>query len=177
MDRIDNVAKEFNSAELVLVAEQCGLAPTSRWGQRQVIEAIIAKIDKDGIPDPPHTDVVEELGRGEVLLEEFLWLAGYVDDNGNPVERKAAKLPLTDYMTLHNISKKPDCWSFADDRDPACQRCLLYIYCGEQRLANLPPCFAVLWDANEAECSVCIDAAFCKEAVLAKKQRQESNNG
>lgn len=173
MDVIDNVADQFQAAELVLVAEQVGLAPISRWGPRQLIEAVFAKLAKDGIPDPP-TGEFEELGRGELLLEDFLYVAGYVDGKGNPVDRKIKKPALAEYMALHNIPKTPDCYTFADDRDPACQRCMLYLYCAEQRLSNLPPCFAVLWDDKAPECGVCIESAFCKEAVIA---RQENKDG
>ena len=166
MDLIDHVATEFQAAELVLIAEHVGLGPTSRWTNRRLAETIMTKIDKDGIPEPPPTDNLNELQRGEILLEDFLYVAGYVDDKGNTLQRKKTKLPLDEFMTLHNIIKKPDCFTWADDRDPACQRCMLYIYCAEQRLANLPPCFAILWDGTDANCNVCMDAPFCKDATL-----------
>lgn len=168
MDLIDHVATQFTAAELTLVAERLGLAVTSRWSQKRLIEAIDVVISKNGIPEPPATDDLDQLAQAEILVEEYLFIAGYVDDKGNPLERKSAKIPLDEWMTLHNLTKKPDCYSFADDRDPACQRCLLYIYCAESRLAKLPPCFALLWDNNAPECSVCMDVSFCKEAVLAK---------
>lgn len=179
MDVIDNVADQFQSSELVLIAEQCGLAPISRWGPRQLIEAIFSKLDKDGIPEPP-TGEMETLQRSELLLEDFLYVAGYIDGQGNPVDRKVAstKLPLQDYLELHNIPKTPDCYSYADDRDPGCGRCMIYLYCAEQRLSNLPPCFAVLWDNKAPECGVCLEAAFCKEAVMNRvNNKQEVING
>lgn len=172
MDVIDNVADQFKASELVIIAEQCGLAPISRWGPRQLIEAVFSKLDKDGIPEPPSGEF-EQLTRGELLLEDFLYVAGYVDGKGNPVDRKPKKLSLNEFMVLHNIPKTPDCYSFADDRDPACQRCKLYIYCAEQRLSNLPPCFAVLWDDKAPECSVCLEAAFCREAITNRVKQQE----
>lgn len=165
MDLIDHVATQFGAAELTLVAEHMGLAVTSRWTQKRLIEAINAIIDKNGIPEPPPTADLEQLSQAQVLVEEYLYIAGYVDGKGNPIERKKTKMPLDEWMQLHNLSKTPDCYKFADDRDPACQRCLLYIYCAEARLASLSPCFALLWDAHAPECSVCMDAAFCKEAV------------
>jgi hypothetical protein len=171
MDLIDHTSTQFSLPELVLVAEQVGLAPTSRWGARRLIDAINAKIDRDGIPEPPDlpSNDINDLERKLVLVEEYLYIAGFVDGQGNPIERKPKKLPLDEFMQLHVIPKTPDCYSFADDRDPACQRCMLYIYCAEKRLECLPPCFALLWDKNAAECSVCIDAPFCKDATLSKR--------
>lgn len=172
MDLTDHLADQFTTSELVLVAEQIGLAPTSRWSQRQLVDAITAKLGKEGIPEPPDGDV-ETLPQAALYLEEFLYMAGYVDDNGNPVKRQG-KLPLEDYMALHHLTKKPDCYGSAWDTDPACKRCLLYIYCAEERIAKLPPCFAVLWDGTDAECRSCIDMPFCRDAVLAKSKEHKS---
>lgn len=171
MDVVDHIATEFGLAELVIIAEQVGLAPTSRWGARRLVDAINSKIDKDGLPNPPDVDG-QDLERKIILVEDYLYVAGYVDGQGNPIERKPKKLPLDEYMALHNINKTPDCFTIADDRDPACQRCVLYIHCAEKRIESLPPCFALSWDKNAPECTVCIDAPFCKDAVLSKRSNQ-----
>lgn len=167
MDITDHLADEFTVAELTLIAEQVGLAPVSRWSQRQLVDAIIAKLDRDGIPHPPSGEV-EELPKGALLLEEFLYIGLYVDDNGNPI-KKTGKLPLDEFMRQHNLTRKPDCYGFADDKDPSCKRCVLYLYCAAHRIANLKPCYAILWENGHPECTKCLDATFCKEAVLSKQ--------
>lgn len=172
MDLVDHTASQFTIAELVIVAETVGLAPTSRWSQRRLIDAINAKITKDGIPEPP--DIIDDanIPRNVILVEEYLYVAGFVDGQGNIIEHRKDKLSLEDFMALQNISKKPDCYSIADDKDPACQRCLLYKYCIESRLANLMPCYGIAYDATCADCRVCINAPFCKEVVLSKSKEK-----
>lgn len=169
MDITDHLSTQFNTGELTLIAEQVGLAPVSRWTSRQLIDAICATLDKDGIPEPPGTDI-ETLPQGVLLLDEFLYLAGYVDDQGNVIKRAAQKLSLEQFMELHQLKSKPDCFEYADDKDPACARCIFYLYCAEARLANLPPCYGVIWLNTDVECQNCIDAPLCKEATLARKQ-------
>lgn len=176
---IDNLAKEFKAQELTLIAETVKLSPVSRWGNRQYAEAIITCIRKDGIPDPP----VGKLSSGQELLEEFLYIAGYVDEEGNLVDESnlppeltgdtigPKRLTLEQFMQKENIVAKPACFSFADDEDVNCSGCPLYPYCAEERLAKLPPCFALMWDPTNSDCvepERCIEAPFCKEAALSK---------
>lgn len=177
---IDQVAKKFKVQELTLIAEEVRLSPVSRWGNRQYAEAIIASIQKDGIPDPP----VGKLSSGQELLEEFLFIAGYVDEEGNIVDESdlpseltgdvvgSKRLTLEQFMLKENIAKEPDCMSFADDADVNCPACKLYPYCAEKRLARLPPCFGLLWDPTNSKCANdnCIEAPFCKEVVLPGKE-------
>lgn len=173
---IDNITKEFKVQELTLIAEEVKLSPVSRWGNRQYAEAIITSIRKSGIPDTP----VGKLSSGQELLEEFLFIAGYVDEDGNLVDESSRpaeltgdvfgpkRLTLEQFMQKENISKKPDCFSCADDADVNCSGCKLYPYCAEKRLARLPPCFGLLWDPTNSDCTMenCIEAPFCKEVVL-----------
>lgn len=174
MDVTDHIASEFTAAELVMVAERVGLAPTHRWGQRKLIDAINAKIMRDGLPEPPQLpeveDLLEGLDRATVLVEEYLYVAGFVDGEGKPIERRNTKVPLEDFMAAHSVTQTPPCFAFADDKDPACQRCILYVYCVQKRLARLPPCFAILYEPSSPDCTVCMDAAFCKDALLSKKE-------
>lgn len=161
-DLIDNTANEFSSAELVLVAEQVGLAPISRWGNRRLVDAIRLRLRTTGIPDAPPEEKV--LTRGEELLEDFLYVAGYVDEDGNQTETGGSDNvgTLEEFMAKHNIKAVPPCFGFADDADPACSKCMLYIHCAQDRLANLPPCYALMWDGNQQECKDCLEAAMCK---------------
>lgn len=176
---IDNLAKEFKVQELTLIAEEVKLSPVSRWGNRQYAEAIITGIRKDGIPDAP----VGKLSSGQELLEEFLFIAGYVDEDGNLVDESnlppelvgdvigSKRLSLEQFMQKENISTKPDCFSFADDKDVNCPGCKLYPYCAEIRLANLPQCFGLMWDPAIVDCvEQCIEAPFCKDVSLANEE-------
>lgn len=164
-DLVDHIVDEFSASELVIVAESVGLAPTSRWGSRRLVDVIIAKIDKDGIPNPPKAE--EELWeRSESLLEDFLYVSGYTDETGKRLKGgKTEELDLDDFLDANNIDKEPDCFSYADDADPACKRCIVYRFCAEERIASLPECFGILYDRHNPECKVCLEAPFCKTAI------------
>jgi len=169
-DLTDHVASEFKASELVLVAETLGLSPTSRWGNRKLVDAIAAKLKKSGVPNPPEEG---QESKGELLLEDFLYIAGYVDDDGNIVKQgglNGKQLSLKEFQQKHDIPKLPDCFSFADDEDPACKRCSVYVYCAEERVASLPPCFGLLFQENHPECINCLESPFCKIKFVNDKE-------
>ncbi len=174
---IDNLAKQFKAQELTLIAEVVKLSPVARWGNRQYAEAIISSISKNGIPDAP----VGKLSSGQELLEDFLYVAGYIDKDGNLVDESnlpseltgdiigPKRLSLEQFMQKENIATKPDCFSFADDGDVNCSCCRLYPFCAEKRLSSLPQCFGLMWDSAIVDCvKHCIEAPFCKDVVLSK---------
>lgn len=159
MDKTDHIVSEFKVGELVLVAEALGLAPVSAWGGRKVVDAIRIKLKKDGVPEDDPKDA-----RKADLLDDFLYVDGWIDDDGN-ILKEGGGNPETveEFMTLHKIEKAlPDCFGFADDGDPACKKCVLYLYCAEDRIANLPGCFGIMYSVNEVECDNCLEAPFCK---------------
>lgn len=164
-DVIDTIAEEFTPAELILVAEGVGMAPTTRWPKRRLVRVIMARIESEGVPEPP-TDI-NFMSQGDVLLEDFIYIAGYVNDDGNLTDRKwlsTLSMDVDEFMQLHGIGSKPPCYGFADDQDPSCKRCMLYIYCAELRLSRLPPCFGLLYSEGNPECLSCMERLFCRES-------------
>lgn len=165
-DMLDNIVRDFSNSELILVAEQLGLSPTSRWGSRRLVEAIRSRLDKQGIPESIAGED-DALSRKEVLLEEFLYVAGYVDEDGNPEKKGGTDvtigMALEAFLAKYSL-QKPACYAFADDGDPACHRCPIYRWCAEERISNLPPCYGLMHSDVEPECKKCIDRAFCRQA-------------
>ena len=162
-DVIDVLVEEFSSGELTTIAEELGLSPTSRWPQRKLVDLIRLQIKQKGLPESPPEDV--ELSRAQELVEDFLYVGGYVDDEGNVTKEVSDELTLDEFMEQHGIAKLPSCFGGADDSDPACSRCLIYKYCGQERIIKLPACFGILYDANHPECRGCIEAPFCTKAM------------
>ena len=165
-DIIDNIAEEFSSGELVLVAEELKLAPTSRWPKRKLIDIINLQLKQKGLPAPVAEDA--ELTTAQELLEEFLYLAGWVDEDGEVSEEMRKELTLEQFQELHGIPALPPCFSTADDDDPACKRCMVYKYCGQERIIKLPACFGIMLDIAHPECIGCLEAPFCKKAMPEK---------
>jgi hypothetical protein len=158
MNLVDNLANQFKTSELVQIAEAIGLSPTSRWGSRKLIDAILGYIKKSGIPkDLAGTDSRRN------MVEEFLYVAGFINGDGNVEEgEKTDRPPLEEFMEANKIENRPDCYGYQDDGDPACKRCTLNEYCVEERLENLPPCYALLFDMVAEECKKCFEAPLCK---------------
>jgi hypothetical protein len=158
MNLTDHVAAEFRANELVLIAESMGLSPISRWGGRKLVDTINAHIARTGIPTAPTDPVIAQ------LLEEFLFVAEWTDKKGNPLARKSKSEPaktLQQFLT-ETKQKKPDCFGFADDKAPECDRCELYNWCADDRVQNLPSCYGLLFKFDEPECKGCLEAPFCK---------------
>lgn len=159
-DLTEHLVEDFKHSELIQVAEELGLSPISRWGSRKLISVIRQRLFKNGIPE-----LVDNPTDRQLLLEDFLYEAGYIDDDGNklPVKEEVYAVDLDEFMQAHNIESLPDCFSTADDDDPACKRCAVFRYCAEERIANLPPCFGLLFEVDNEECLVCLEAPFCKQ--------------
>ncbi|MHA2086127.1 MAG: hypothetical protein ACXABD_20470 [Candidatus Thorarchaeota archaeon] len=163
MDKTDHIATEFKASELVLVAEALGLSPTSDWGSRRLVDAIRIRLKKIGVPEDDPEDE-----RKADLLDDFLYMDHWIDDDGNiTVEQEVYPETVEEFLKLYEEKSgkklsKPDCYGYADDEDPACKRCLLYIYCAEERIAALPPCYGVMYNSNDEECRACMEAYYCK---------------
>lgn len=158
-DLVDHLADEFSTAELVLVAEALGLAPTSDWGARKIIDAIRIRLGKNGVPEDEPDDA-----RQATLLDDFLYVGEWIDDDGNILKDEGGiDYPETveEWMATKGILEKPACFEYADDADPSCRKCPLYVYCGEARIAALPPCYGVMYDGSEVECMECLEARYC----------------
>lgn len=169
----DNIAEEFKNAELVIIAELAGLAPTSKWGSRKLVDVISKRLKEQGIPK-----LTGKSPEDMELFDDYLYVAGFTDGEGNVQADvgggKEQKQTLEEFMAERKLTQKPDCFGFADDRDPACKRCALYNYCAEEHIASLPACYGELYLANDPECGACMEAPFCK---LNSGKRKDAGNG
>lgn len=66
---------------------------------------------------------------------------------------------------------KPDCFTRAEERDPACRKCPVFKLCLEQRIKLRPPCFGKLYQANHEECKACLERLPCSTVVSQKQLR------
>jgi len=60
----------------------------------------------------------------------------------------------------------PECFSYFDDRDPACRRCELKDYCVDEQTQERTPCFGELYSPDSEECAGCLDASSCAEKSI-----------
>lgn len=146
----EDIVEQFSTSELVVIAEYLGLAPISKWGPRKLVDVIRLHLRQQGLPslDKEHSE----------LVEDFLYVDGWI---GEQITNHTST--LGEYLASlgKSMDDLPECWSFADDADPACKKCGVYAWCAEHRIQNLPPCFAKLYDAGEEECMACLEAPFC----------------
>jgi len=102
-------------------------------------------------------------------MDEFLYVAEYIDDEGNLLEEEEDE-QIEDVSTQVEEAKEvdqtpPDCYTFADERDPACKKCKLVRECVLARIDNRPLCFGQFFDDTAEECKVCIEAPLCSQVA------------
>jgi len=159
---IDQLADEFSKGELIMVAEAFGLSPTSDWGARRIAEVVLERIRKDGLKDKAQQP------RAKELVDDFLYIAFGDQIPEGPSEKKsrgAGKPADVKPEPVATTETNPDCYSYADDQDPACKKCKLYSGCAQERIANLPPCFGKKYDPKDQECRECFEGIFCRQGV------------
>lgn len=134
-DVVADVMEDFSHDELKEIAEELGLR--SSYKPETLIKKISKHVEDKGIAE----DCSE-------LLEELVYVLGYDIEDEEESEEE--------------IEKIPECYTFADDRDPACRKCKLFAECKVEREKNRPPCFGKLYDPDHPECQICIENQFCR---------------
>jgi hypothetical protein len=154
---------QFNKAELVQVAEELDLdIDPQRMSNRQISKKILGDLDDNGVPE---ADDCSE------LLNELLYAAEYIDEQGELLEEVDTETEeIEEEPEVVEEQELPEelpvCFSFADERDPACNRCKVKPACLEARIINRPPCFGKHYDENAVECQGCMEAINCKPLSL-----------
>lgn len=157
---MDNLLKKFSKEEILEVARELDLKVKLGDRSSLVLEKIMGDLEAHGVPE---TDDCSE------LLFEFLVTADFVDEDGNLLgEGEEEEDSSEETVELEVV--KPECFSFADKRDPACNRCVLLLECAEVRIRNRPSCYGRLFDRSAEECKVCIEAPFCMVATTNKEK-------
>ncbi len=150
--------KEFNKSEILEIAKELELKAKVTQSAKVMTNMILENLNAEGVPE-----------KCSELLDEFLYVAEYIDDDGNLLEEEEEDEQIEDDSTqveeAEVIIQEPDCFTFADERDPACKRCKLVRECVVARIDNRPACFGQYFDDTSEECKVCIEAPLCSQAA------------
>lgn len=150
-DLARDLYRQFNKEELINIAKELELPHKNRQAST-LVKYILEDVEKNGVPEADDCS--------DVALE-FLLAAGYIDEEGNLLDDEYE--PDEEVEDLEELSKTHECYTLADERDPACNRCKLLVICKQSRLDNRPECFGQLYDVNAEECKACIEAPFCSK--------------
>lgn len=162
-EAVRELSKLYKKKEIQEIAEELlEEEPELSVSKAGLIEQILDDLDENGIPDTSESDNCSE------LLYDFLIEAGYIDADGNVIpfdeevgdEGQEGQEEDDEYEG--DVDDVPECYGFADSRDPACKKCLQYDDCVKVRISNRPDCFGILYNATEAECNVCLESSSCK---------------
>ena len=159
-ESLQGIHKVFRKPELVNIAGELGM-DASKMNIRRIVLAIANDLDKNGIPED------DECSDD---LYDFLVEAGYIDEDGNILEfvESGGDDDLDDEP--EPIEDVPECFTFAEHKDPACSRCVLFDNCYAERVASRPLCFGKHWDMNAEECRICLEFNACRKATEVNKE-------
>jgi D-alanyl-D-alanine carboxypeptidase len=152
--------KEFNKSEIIEIAKELELETKVTQSAKVMTNMILDDLNDEGVP--------EECSE---LMNEFLYVAGYIDDDGDLLEEEEdeqiedVSTQVDEVKEAEEVDQKPDCFTFADERDPACKKCKLVRECVLARVDNRPLCFGQFFDDTAEECKVCIEAPLCSQAA------------
>lgn len=147
----NDLLTQFTKKELITLSRELGL----NWSSDDQKLDIIDKMVHIGIY-LAHSDTDIELSLEAI---QFLVTAGVIDEDGIP-RKEMEELP----------EKLPPCFGYADNDDPSCQRCVVFIACHAKRLTQRPPCFGLEYQATAPECVLCFEARFCKLSIEKEKE-------
>ena len=148
---ISDLCKEYRKQEIMTLAEELELSKRGSAGT--IMEKVIWDLEDKGVPDESECSE---------LMSDFLLASGFVDEDGNIIEDDEDEEEELDDEPLV-IEKNPECFAFADDRDPACNKCKFKESCMVARINDRPECFGELFDRNSEECQGCLEVTFCKK--------------
>jgi hypothetical protein len=146
---VRDIISQFKKSELLEISKELEISVAGTETTRLLAAMIIEDMEQNGIP---------ESGDVSDSLYELLIVAEYIDEDGNAldgevVESEQFEEDIPDWI----------CFSYADPRDPACQKCKLYDLCTKKRLESRPSCFGKLYSSTEPECEVCIESIMCEK--------------
>ena len=157
MSNVDDVLSQFNKKEIIAVAKELGADVQPDDQKLELVKRLISI----GIRLANSDDSTLELSETAVAL---LVTAEVIDEEGNPLikeEDGSDDVELPDNL--------PQCWGYADEKDPACGKCLVFKPCTKLRIERRPQCFGQLFDKHAPECIACLEAPFCKIEVEKRK--------
>lgn len=150
-----SVYKQFEKTELLKIAKELGLDLRADERSVVMVEKLFQDISKEGVPEPSECSD---------LLFEFLVTAEYIDEEGNILEEAEGKESEAEGEAA---VENPVCFSYADDRDPSCQKCKVFDACMRTRISSRPECFGKLYVEHDEQCKACLEALPCSLLVKA----------
>ena len=153
--------RHYSKPQLMTVCRELGIEVSMVETSVAISEKFVTDVLDNGVPEK---DTCSK------LLMQILQTLGVVDENGDIVESldEAVEDESLDYAaeTSTEADKDmPDCFGFADNKDPACEHCKVKEACMEKRIADKPSCLGSLYDPDSEECKICIEADECKERM------------
>lgn len=154
-DLTREVYSQFSKKELLDVAKELEITATGSETTRSLSAVILKDLEENGIP--------EDLSEVSDALYELLVTAEYIDENGNVIEDETVSEGESESVAVTVVDEIPDwlCFSYADPRDPSCNKCKLYDPCWKKRVEKRPACFGKRYDRTDPECQSCIEAPYC----------------
>lgn len=158
VDVAASLYKQFNKSEVIEIAGELELKTKVTQSAKVMTNMILDDLNDEGVP--------EECSD---LMNEFLYAAEYIDEDGDLIEEEEDEQIIKSGNVLvedaEEIDQVPDCYTFADERDPACKKCKLVRECVLARIDNRPVCFGQFFDDKVEECKACIEAPLCSQAM------------
>lgn len=168
---IRDLMEQYSKDEIIDLCGELDLTVADSTRFQDVIKLFISELDENGVPE--NEDCSE-------LMSDFLYVAEYVDENGELVEldddeeeeveevEDESRVPkiVPDNPAIElDIDRLPECFGFHDTRDPACRKCKIKVSCQDERVKTRPDCFGTLYHKNNIQCKQCIERTFCKEVL------------
>lgn len=150
------VHKIFSKPELLRIAKELDLDPGG-LNTRQIVLKVVNDLEETGMP--ALDDCSDE-------LFEFMLNIDMIDEDGAELEfSKPPELEedfLEEDVLIQEDVRRPECFSFAEIRDPACKKCVLFDSCSIARREARPKCFSLRYSEKSEECRGCIEANACR---------------
>lgn len=161
---VSGLVRDFSKQEVLEIAEEVlEEEVSSKISKLNIVGQVLDDIDDRGIPD---------LDECSDLVYEFLVAAEYVEGDdtddvpeGGDEEKEELETEEEEGESGVEDDDLPECYGFADNRDPACKKCRIKSDCMKVRLASRPECYGLLYEDNVGECDICIEALSCKKEM------------
>jgi len=158
---IKSVYSQFKKEELISIAVELGLEVSDDVRSKELVSAIYKDIDTNGLPDTDDKSCSD-------AMFEFLVTAEYIDDNGNVLTEQKEDEEEEEVPE----DRLPKCFTYADERDPSCQRCRVFDRCMKERIKLRPICYGKLYDSRDEQCKICLEALPCSLIVIKLSERK-----
>lgn len=144
----------FTKPELLRIAKELSL-DLEGINTRQIVLGIVNDLEETGMP------ISDECSDE---LFEFMLNIDLIDEDGMeiPETSEPDQNMVEELLVVHEEVERPECFSFAEIRDPACKRCVLFDPCSVARRKARPKCFGLRYSEETEECRGCIEANACR---------------